>query len=242
MPEVLTIRCAGAADNRITLERRMARIGSDPACEINVGHAEVAPHAATIDYRGGVYLFQNLNPFPVYLDSQMVSPEQWVPWAMGQEVRLTRSVSLKLESAGQAVAGGPAAPGEVAEEAAAAAPGKSRKQLIQAIVIAACFGGSVLLLTTEDTSSPAQSTESLQQLVADCGQKKDATYQDQVILKYLQEAWIADRRSGGGEAAVRSYQLLLNHPKISSAPTEGTSLESRIKQFASRRLASIDAS
>jgi hypothetical protein len=72
------------------------RIGSDPQCEICLPMAELAPHALTLEYRGGTYRAYNRGASPIQIGAAAVQPGAAGAWGEDQAAQLPGDVRLVL--------------------------------------------------------------------------------------------------------------------------------------------------
>ena len=254
MSEQLVVAVSGNATAEIPLERRPMRIGSDPQCEARIDNSEVAPLAAMVDFRGGNYLVQNRSAFVVYVDSSPVEPDAWLAWPAQTTLHLTRNVTLTLKSSAppktegtkrsnQKPKAGAASSSVVDEEAPADDSSKAMKTWLQIGVIAICALGCLLILAKGQPTPVAETHDSFASLSAELAQKAKPSFEDDSLLRCLQESWLLDRRPGrDASSTIRAYQVLLSHPLVRAASADGTSVESRIKAFAIARLSALQGS
>jgi len=249
MAEKLLIHVPGLQDVEVPLQPRTARLGRDRGCEVHIEHAEVAPHAATVDWQGGSFLIQNQCPFDIYLGQQPLAQYAWAVWPAGERLQLTRSVSLTLVSDRAATAATPGAgpsPEAADQSAEDATPSKKQsdgtKKLVQLVVIAVCVALAPLLLRDRSRTLP-ESADSFQDLVSALKDKQPLTESDELVCNYLCEAWMLEQRQLNSEdqqQATRIYQLLMEQKDIRSAEMDRSSLYGRIKLFAAHRVAALE--
>lgn len=151
-----------SAGTSFWIDRPVLRIGSDPQCDICLPTAELAPHALTLEFRGGTYRIYNRGTAPVTAGSAMIQPGANGIWNDGDSIVLPGNQQLRLAFDGdpqpsprpesrrdgfeideQAAPAGAAA-GAVDE---AAAKKKSSSSMVQMAVIGLCVLGMAAFLT-----------------------------------------------------------------------------------------------
>lgn len=85
-----------AAGTSYWIDRPVLRLGSDPQCEICVLSAEVAPHAVTLEFRGGSYRAYNRSPSSLTLGRTMLQPSAAGVWNDGDVLELPGDLRLSL--------------------------------------------------------------------------------------------------------------------------------------------------
>jgi hypothetical protein len=242
MAERLRIQAVGCADAEAPLRGGLTRLGRGAACEVRIDHAEIGEHALSLDCRGGVYLVQNFCPYEIFVGQRSLPPQALCEWRIGDELRLSRSVTLTLRSDASSAAA-PQAPRPATAEAAVPTPAAdARRKIVPLVVTAVCVLLGIVLLMTDRGSSPAEPPDSFNDLLFALRKKQPQSQGDKIICDYLQTAWTIDRRQKSSqerEEAVRCYQRLLAEPDLRAAPLDRKSLYGRIKIFAWDRVASL---
>src|SRR5262245_60944880 len=59
MPAKIVVKSGAAAKQVFPIEEELVRIGSDPTCELVLPDANLAPHAATLEFLDGNYIVYN---------------------------------------------------------------------------------------------------------------------------------------------------------------------------------------
>ena len=240
MAERLRIHTVGGPDAEVPLLPGPARVGRSASCQVRIEHPEIGQQVALIDYRGGAYFLQNLCPYDIYVGQQPLRPNAWSQWRIGDELRLTKSISLSLSS-GPAETAAPAAAVVAEEKTAAKTVSDSGRKMIQLGVTIACVVLGVLFLMADQGLNPSVETpDTFADLIAELNQNHPLRRSDEIIRDDLQAAWMLDRRANASEGradAVGKYQSLLKTPEIRAASMDRNSIHSRIKVFAARRIA-----
>ena len=165
-----------------------------------------------------------------------VTPNAWGPWTVGETIQLTKSVSLTINE-------------QLSEEEEAAGgkqeEGKTKldgSKIAQIVLIVVCFLGAPLLLFTDndDVSGEIDKRFNFNQVVKDLGPEADRDIEYETVRKYLQQAWMADRRFRNRRPSIvrKSYELLVNHRLVRDNPDENQTL-AEIQDYATRRLAAL---
>jgi hypothetical protein len=203
MSASIRIESGIAAGTNYWIDRPVLRIGSDPQCEICLPTAELAPHAITLEFRGGVYRAYNRGTDPVYVGSTAIQPGGVANWDDGDAATLPGGQRLVLAFDGDprpspradsrmddgfddqpAIAGD--APAAATPEAAQKAKSKS---LVQMVVIGACVlaaGGLLLLNNMSGGEAPAKDRPSFNTIVASSLKKNDTVRTYVQKMQYAQ--------------------------------------------------------
>lgn len=212
MPAKLVIASGIATGTEIWIEDDVSRVGSDPKCQVCLRDAELAAHAATLEYRGGDYILHNRGEGPIRLGVRELAGRASFTWQPGQELQLTSTLVLRLEVDGDPAPG----PRPVARRrpetdeptgddqadaavGAAAPPANRSKQLLQIGVIFLCFGGGAFMLLMDSSASstlPSRNvTAEFSTLIKELSQEKASAELDPDTLRsVLQSARIAQLR------------------------------------------------
>src|SRR4051794_10661836 len=172
MSATIRIESGIAAGTNYWIDRPVLRVGSDPGCEICLPTADLAPHALTLEFRGGVYRAYNRGSSPISLGATTLQPGASGVWDDGDMLLLGGGQQLVL-----AIDGDPrpsARPDEGADDgysdapaimtddksasgSAAGAKKPSSKSTIQMAIIGICVVGmgGLLLLNQMGGSDPA---------------------------------------------------------------------------------------
>jgi hypothetical protein len=151
-----------AAGTSYWIDRPVLRIGSDPQCDICLPTADLAPHALTLEFRGGSYRVYNRGTVPVTVGSAVIHGGANAAWNDAERVVLPGNLQLLMTIDGDPR---PSPRPEsqrdedlVADEAdmpvtavaapldEAAAKKKSSKTMLQLGIIAACVLAMAALL------------------------------------------------------------------------------------------------
>lgn len=245
----LFIHLPGRPPEARPLTRETVRIGSDPSCEIVIAHPEMPPHAATLEQRSGGFVLYNNNPYEVFVGEQAVPPGERTVWKEGAWLQITLSIGLTVDAPRLAAASAargavrvtePTAAAEVATQASPKEGILTPKQWQQVGVIAACSLAAWYLLSM-GSEAPPPSTDSFSSIVRVFEKRAEANkgldeYHTQ-LLTLFQQAWSIDRRDGrrAPDKALKAYERILVKESIRAAPMDADTLESRLKEFASRR-------
>lgn len=225
------------APQRVMLNGGSATIGSSRGCQISIEHGEVSEQALLLDVRGDDFWVQNLNTYSIYNGMEEVAPKAWGPWAIGETIQLTKSVSLTIGE-------------QVAVEVAAAAGAEEKSgsfkldggKIAQIGLIVACLIGAPLILFSEkdDVGGVIDKKFNFNQIVEDLEFEASRNIEYQTVRRYLQQAWMADRRFRKRRPSTvrKSYELLVNHRLLRENPDNNETLN-EIADYAKRRLASM---
>lgn len=227
----LLVRIGDAPVREIPLTWSKLRVGSDASCEVRLDHPEAAPHSLNLEERGGAYMVQNCNRYVIYVGSESLPPQGWALWRPGQELLLSQSITLQ-------VAGEAGRSGAAAGEAPRAAGSSTASKAVQLGVTIVCLVAAFVMLTKEQRPT-LRTGDSFQSLIRDLQGIDRPSQDDQRSMRYLQEAWLLERRRSP-RAALEAYQLLMNHAPIRDARPDEQSLASRIKSFASARITALE--
>src|SRR5690349_4034146 len=100
MPAKLVIVSGLSTGTELWVEEVVSRIGSDPHCQLCLADAGLAAHAATLEFRDGDYHLYNRAGQSVVLAGRELPPRGSGRWPAGQELRLTETLSVRLEVSG----------------------------------------------------------------------------------------------------------------------------------------------
>lgn len=127
-------------------------------------------------------------------------------------------------------------------EANASANGLDISKLIQIAIIIFCFAGAALILLNpkDDVGGVIDKEFDFNQTVKDLEFEASNNIEYRTLRRYLQQAWMADRRYRTTEpsTARKSYELLVNHRLVRENPTDDETLD-EIAEYAKRRLATL---
>jgi hypothetical protein len=96
MSASIRIESGIAAGTSYWIDRPVLRIGSDPQCEICVPSADLAPHALTLEFRGGTYRAYNRGTASFNVGRSTVQPGTAAAWNEGETVVLPGDLRLAL--------------------------------------------------------------------------------------------------------------------------------------------------
>ena len=237
MSHYIEINGVPNSPQRVSLVEKSGTIGSSRSCQVPIAHAEVSDHALMIDVRGDDFWVQNLNPYSIYIGMEEVTPNAWAPWALDEPLQLTKSVSLSL---GKEVAV------DEKSQAAGLAQGQAKpldvSKILQIVIIAVCVIGApfILFAPKSEVSGVIDKRFDFNRVVSDLKIEADKNIEYATVRKYLQQAWMADRRFRARRPAtvVWTYELLLNHRLVRENPDNNETLK-EIADYAKRRLAAM---
>ncbi len=182
MSASIRIESGIAAGTSYWIDRPVLRIGSDPQCEICVPSADLAPHALTLEFRGGTYRAYNRGSSPVSIGSTTLQPGTAAAWEEDQAATLPGGLRLVLSFDGDPRPSprpesriddafdddGPVVvtDGQTIATPAAAKTSKT-KTLIQLAVIGICIAAmaAFLMLSRGGAQAPAQNQPSFDAIV-----------------------------------------------------------------------------
>lgn len=213
-------------------------IGSAADSQIQIAHAEVSAQALMLDIRGNDFWVQNLNPYSIYVGMDEVAPNAWSPWDVGETIQLTKNVSLTVHKTAETARAktGTAADGESGE-----VKSLDVSKIIQIIIIVLCFiGAPILLFTKNDEVTGVIDKEFNFNEIVENLQSKSKNIEYDTVRKYLQQAWMADRRwrKKNPNSVMKFYELLVNHRLVRENPDHDANLIA-ISDYAKRRLSDL---
>jgi hypothetical protein len=206
-----------------SLQEGVNTIGSDTECTIPVAHPEVPAVALTVEVKGGAAMARNRSPFTIYLGQDGWEPKELLPWAPGDVCSLTRSVTIELQTVGDALDGAPAVkPTESSPQ----------RKVTQLAAIALCLAIGAQQLMSEDAVDASEETASFGDLVKysqeeiDRGNEFDNPQAAQdwaETLRLLQEARYYEVRIGKRQKPLvrQAYQRLIDSEAL-KVNREGT--------------------
>ena len=93
----ITIQSGVAAGTSHRINRRVARVGSDPQADVCLPSAEIPGHALTLEFREESCFVYNRCQESVYVGGQVVEPEQVVEWPETDILQLGQNIELLLD-------------------------------------------------------------------------------------------------------------------------------------------------
>jgi hypothetical protein len=96
MSATIRIESGIAAGTNYWIDRPVLRVGSDPQCEICLPTADLAPHALTVEFRGGAYRAYNRGSAPISLGATTIQPGAAGVWGDGDLASLPGDQRLML--------------------------------------------------------------------------------------------------------------------------------------------------
>jgi hypothetical protein len=217
MPASIAVTTGISKGTTFWIERPVMRIGSD-GCDLCLPSADLAAHAITLEYRGGVYHAHNKTNATYQLNRQPLASKQSGVWQFGQELVLAPDVVLVLTATGDpAPSARPTTdnlyfPDEVEAKPAAVNPSnedeepaaKPPKKIMELTVIVLCVVAGAFLLLRGQMKKPTQSDQpkvTFQQLVEDLQPKYPR------LVHRLQYTRAASLR-GQTKEAIEGYEAL----------------------------------
>lgn len=100
MPSKIVIASGMSAGTEFWIEETVSRIGSDPHGQLCVADPDLAPHVATLEFRGGEFLLHNRHQTPLLLEGREIPPRSSLRWTADQVLQLTDTLTLRLETSG----------------------------------------------------------------------------------------------------------------------------------------------
>jgi hypothetical protein len=97
MSASIRIESGISAGTNYWIDRPVLRIGSDPQCEICLPMADLAPHALTLEFRGGTYRAYNRGSSPVTIGAAAIQPGAAGVWDEDETAQLPGDLRLVLE-------------------------------------------------------------------------------------------------------------------------------------------------
>lgn len=152
-------RTSDAALTEFWVNDDVIRVGSDADCELPL--PGIAPHALTVQHRGGRYFVFNRSSAPIRIAGQIVPEGASNPWDLGQELEIGGEAALMLQSAEEALKQTPSTKRydddeeQSTDEPTEKTAGKNTTSLI---ILGACAVGILFLLTFGAKQSSAKST------------------------------------------------------------------------------------
>tara|TARA_R110002049_G_scaffold4601_4_gene31974 strand:+ start:253570 stop:254370 length:801 start_codon:yes stop_codon:yes gene_type:complete len=248
------------------IERKVVRIGSDPAMEITIPSDQVAPHALTLEYRDSGYHVHNRSPGMIHLGGSVIAQNASGRWADADLLEIAGSVQLALEldddaapsprpaagtrndenvrqpiAAAQPTHALAQAASVASSQVAGAAPKKSDSTITQIAVIIVCVVLGGLLLARDRMRKEGKATQdvpSFQQIVQQG--LSDGALSDGSLLRQFQFAEAAVIR-GHEEKARRHYSLVRSRLlyRQSAEPEDRQALQNDMLRYVEFRLGQL---
>jgi hypothetical protein len=212
-----------AAGTNYWIDRPVLRIGSDPQCDICLPSAELAPHALTLEFRGGSYRVYNRGTSPVTVGRSAVQAGANGPWNDAESALLPGNLQLLLTIDGDPrPSPRPELPQEgdlMVDETAAAVDGvagvpdavaaqkKSSKTMLQLAVIGFCVLAMIALLTLGGGGETATSDRPTFDAIVRDTLGKEQDDPARAFLPQLQYAQAALVRDNKPQAKTRFLKL-----------------------------------
>jgi hypothetical protein len=255
MSASIRIESGIAAGTNYWIDRPVLRIGSDPGCEICLPTADLAPHALTLEFRGGVYRAYNRGSSPMSLGRTTLQPGAAALWNDGDMLLLGGGQQLVLaidgdprpspQPDGSTDDGYNDEPAIMADEQTDASLGSAKKagskSTMQMAIIGVCVVGmgGLLLLNQMGGSdvAPAANRPSFNQIVFDSLQKDD------VIRAFVQKMQVSESFLVRGHAdfAKVCYAELRDQlmRRMDSLPEADRKDAEAIRQYSEMRLGQL---
>lgn len=243
----ITIQSGISAGSTYRIERRVARIGSDPQSDVCLPTTDIPSHALTLEFRDESCLVYNRCRSQVVIGAQIVAPEQSAVWPETDILQLDGGIELLLDfddepvtpsmidyDVDEAVEADDSDRGESGDLPVATAAKNSSKTVVQLAVTALCIVGCVLLLLRDQNRSKPTVQISLQEVVdANVG---DSTQNHQLVQR-VQFAE-SQRVRGRAKAATKEFQFIRDDLVGSQAESGGEAAEfqSKVLMFVQSRL------
>lgn len=217
MPASIAVTSGISKGTTFWIERPVMRIGSD-GCDLCLPSADLAAHAVTLEFRGGVYHAHNKTAATFQLNRKPLAAKESGIWQFGQELVLAPDVVLVLTSTGNPAPSprpttdalyfpdeGESKPAAVdtANDDADSAP-KPPKRIMEMVVIVLCVIGGAMLMLRGQLKKPASSNQpkiTFQQLITELQPKYPH------LVHRLQYTRAASLR-GQNKKALEGYETL----------------------------------
>jgi hypothetical protein len=253
MSASIRIESGIAAGTNYWIDRPVLRIGSDPQCEICLPTADLAPHAITLEFRGGAYKAYNRGTAPVYIGSATLQPGGAANWDDGMAATLPGDLRLVLEFDGDprpcprpearmndGFDDRPAISSEAAAAAPEAAQKAKSKSMMQIAVIVGCVlatGGFLLLNNIGGGSSaaPAPNRPTFNSIVLS-SQDKSERIRTYVQKLQVGRSYIVRGHADIGRAVYAELRDQLVR-QIKSLPEADRDQAEKIRQYVEQQLA-----
>jgi len=245
-----------SAGTSFWIDRPVLRIGSDPQCDICLPTAELAPHALTLEFRGGSYRVYNRGTSPVTVGSAVVQAGANGVWSDGDSIVLPGNQQLRLAFDGDPqpsprpesrrddsfatdevapVAG--AAAGVIDE---AAAKKKSSSSMMQMAIIGLCVLGMGAFLTmggSDDSAKVDRPTfEGIVQSTL-ASEKDDPMREFLPRLQYAQAALVRNHSELSKERFLKLRDQLVR--QTDTLPEKGREGAKRMLDYVEYRLSQL---
>ena len=244
----ITIQSGISAGSTYRIERRVARIGSDPQSDVCLPTTDIPSHALTLEFRDESCLVYNRCRSQVVIGAQIVAPEQSAVWPETDILQLDGGIELLLDfddepvvpsiiddDVDEAVEANDSGRGESGDlPVATAAKNSTSKTVVQLAVTALCIVGCVLLLLRDQNRSKPTVQISLQEVVdAHLGN----SIQNHQLVQRVQFAE-SQRVRGRAKAATKEFQFIRDDLVGSQAEPGGEAAEfqSKVLMFVQSRL------
>jgi hypothetical protein len=247
MPTTIALASGPSAGTEFWVEETVSRIGSDPHCQLCVADADLPPHVATLEFRGGEFLLHNRHTMPLLLNGREVPPRGSARWPAGQVLQLTETLTLRLETNGDpAPSPRPVAalpeqleepPPADEENSSAGQPGegteKSSKKLLPLVVTVLCVVVGGLLLLKEPSgqeNAPVRNVpRDFERLITELGKEgAPAGLDADEVRSALQAARMAQLR--GDRSRAQGYYAYLRDLLLERRRPDG-SFSSKLEEY-----------
>src|SRR5262245_25329713 len=224
MSATIRIESGISAGTSYWIDRPVLRIGSDPQCEICLPSADLAPHALTLEFRGGAYRVYNRGTSALSVGRAVVQPGAGGAWDEGATANLPGDLRLVLEVDGDprpsprqetrtddGFASDAAADSAEARQAAGApTTKKSSKTAVQLAIIGLCLlAGAGFLFMPRGEEAPVVNRPTFDTIVTS-GLKKDDNVRALVQqLQYAQAALVRGHNELAGILFLRLRDQLV---------------------------------
>lgn len=239
----ITIQSGIAAGTSHRIDRRVARVGSDPQSDVCLPTAEIPGHALTLEFRDDGCRVYNRCRDSVYVGAQVVPPDQVVDWpdtdilALGSDIELLLDLDVEHEEPiGFEQYDDPTitAENDIDTLPNRSSSGAAAKTTMQLAVTVLCVIGCVLLLARDQNRKSVRKAGPLFSEVVAQGLEGDTSSE---LLRRLQHAE-SQRIRGNERAAVIAFGRLRDDlvPQRERFETDQRQLELDVLQLVQSRL------
>jgi hypothetical protein len=167
MPAKLIVIAGEPSGTEFDIQDEVLRIGSGTQCEFRL--SELAPHAATLEYRDGTYFLHNRSDAMIALGRDRLGLRDSAAWSPGMEANLGHGLTLRLDVEGDPAPAKPARPTYTIEydaeepvedgQAAAKKPAGSSKKTLQIAIIVVAVPLCIWMLLSDNEPPKADPAE-----------------------------------------------------------------------------------
>ena len=247
MSAKVTIQSGIAAGTSHRIERRVARVGSDPQSDVCLPTADVPGHALTLEFRDDGCRVYNRCRDSVYIGAQVVEPDQVVAWPDTDILQLGTDIELLLDFDDEPdepahfphdIDESPEEPIPGEEATSGSPPSSTAKTLAQLAVTVLCIVGCVLLLARDQQrKAPKEQGPTFAELVTEAIETPTTSRELVQRIQYAEGL----RLRGQRRAAMSAFEQLRDdlHPHRQQFATDDRQTELKLLALVESRLGEL---